>query len=147
MDATLGHYNPAMLLAGDVGGTKTLLGLFEPAAPRPLAGITRSYPTASFTSFTRMLEAFIADVGATTITAAALGVAGPVVAQRAVVTNIGWAVDAAEVTAHLGATGTRILNDLEAMATSVDVLDESELVTLQEGTPDPSGNEIGRAHV
>ena len=132
-----------MLLAGDVGGTKTLLGLFEATPGRPRARVTRSYPTASYSRFTDILDAFLADAGgAAGIDATAIGVAGPVVGQRAIVTNIGWAVDRDAVLRHLGARACCVLNDLEAMATSVDVLDSSELLTLQDGTPDPSGNAV-----
>ena len=51
-----------MLLAGDVGGTKTLLGLFERGNPRPRAVETRTYSTNSFGSFTEILDAFARDV-------------------------------------------------------------------------------------
>jgi glucokinase len=54
-----------MLLAGDVGGTKTLLGLFERARGRPHPVVIRSYPTTAYASFTAILDAFAHDVGRT----------------------------------------------------------------------------------
>jgi glucokinase len=130
-----------MLLAGDVGGTKTLLGLFDPLRPRPRARETRSYPTGEFSSFTAILDAFAADVGrGLTIEAAAVGVAGPVVNGRARLTNVAWDIDRAEISARLATPRVALLNDLEAMATSVEALAPDELAVLQEGVPDPHGN-------
>ena len=51
-----------MVLAGDVGGTKTLLGLFEPSARRPTPVATRSYETTAYSSFLEILDAFLRDV-------------------------------------------------------------------------------------
>jgi glucokinase len=130
-----------MLLAGDVGGTKTLLGLFERADRRPVPVATHSYVTNTYASFTEILQQFAADVGKRpAIEAAAFGVAGPVVANRARLTNIVWNIDAAEVTEAFETTRVRLLNDLEAMAHSVDLLAADELIVLQEGVPRADGN-------
>jgi glucokinase len=139
--ATCPHYNPVMLLAGDVGGTKTLLGLFEPDARRPQPVATFTYPTNAFESFTAILDAFARDVQRPfTVDAAALGVAGPVVGTRARLTNISWDISAHEITSRLAVTRVALLNDLEAMATSVEALTDDELVVLHEGTPRLDGN-------
>lgn len=130
-----------MLLAGDVGGTKTLLGLFEPDDRRPSAVAAHTYVTDAFDSFTAILDAFLRDLGrAVSIEAAVVGVAGPVVANRARLTNIVWDISADEIAARLGVARVRLLNDLEAMATSVDVLGTEEIVVLQEGIPREDGN-------
>jgi glucokinase len=130
-----------MLLAGDLGGTKTLLGLFEVAGRRPMPVALRVYSTGAFESFTAILDAFFADVaGVAAIDAGAIGVAGPVVANRATLTNVPWNISADEVTARLGTPRVRLLNDLEAMASSVDVVTADEVVVLQEGVPRADGN-------
>jgi glucokinase len=72
----------------------------------------------------------------------AVGVAGPVVRQRAKLTNIVWDISADEIAAWSGARRTVLLNDLEAMANSVDVLTRDELLVLQEGTHHPEGNAV-----
>ncbi len=131
-----------MLLAGDVGGTKTLLGLFQPAPLRPVPVAVRAYPTNEFAAFTEMLQAFARDVpAATPIEAVAVGVAGPVVDQHARLTNVPWAISAAEIASWCGAR-TALLNDLEAMAVSVNVLTPDEMITLQPGVPDSDGNAV-----
>jgi glucokinase len=130
-----------MLLAGDVGGTKTLLGLFERQHPRPLRHAVHSYPTASFARFSDILEAFARDVKTPfTVEAGALGIAGPVVGNRATLTNVDLEIDADDVGARVGARRVRLLNDLEAVASAIAVLTPEELVSLQDGAPLENGN-------
>lgn len=130
-----------MLMAGDVGGTKTLLGVFEPGHPRPAPVATFTYTTNAFRTFGDILTAFVNDVGRPlTIRAAALGVAGPVVANTARLTNVVFDVAASEVQARCGAPRVQLLNDLAAMAMSVEVLMADEFVLLQEGAPRADGN-------
>jgi len=130
-----------MLLAGDVGGTKTLLGVFERGDPRPVAKAVHSYVTASFASFGDILDAFARDMkDPVTVEAVALGVAGPVVAKRALMTNVGLEIAAADVGERLGTSRTLLLNDLEAMASSIEVLNADELISLQDGAPHMAGS-------
>jgi glucokinase len=130
-----------MLLAGDVGGTKTLLGLFERTVPRPQPIATYAYTTNAFASFTEILDAFARDVQQPfALDAAAVGVAGPVVDNSARLTNIVWDISAAAITARFGTAHVRLLNDLEAMGQSVEVLQGDEVMTLQEGIRRPDGN-------
>jgi glucokinase len=130
-----------MLLAGDVGGTKTLLGLFDDAAPRPAALATHTYVTTAFDSFTAILDAFASDLGRElTIDAAAVGVAGPVIDGRASLTNIRWDVSIADVAARLKTTRVQLLNDLEAMANSIGALAEGDVLVLQRGVERTDGN-------
>lgn len=130
-----------MLLAGDVGGTKSLIGLFEPGDERPRAIAVHAYPTQDHPSFIAILDAFERDLGhALAPTAAALGVAGPVVGGTARLTNIDWDISAASVSGRLGLASVALLNDLEAMATSVTVLRGDELHVLQSGVERRDGN-------
>jgi glucokinase len=130
-----------MLLAGDLGGTKTLLGLFEPGERRPRQVIARAYPTQEFTSFTAILDAFARDAGgALAVDAAAIGVAGPIVDLQAQLTNVSWSVSVAEIATRLETPRIGLLNDLEAMAYSVAVLEGDELIVLQRGERKAKGN-------
>ena len=130
-----------MLLAGDVGGTKTLLGLFERADPRPIQRTLRSYPTQSFAHFRDILESFARESPQhREIEAVSLGVAGPVAANRARLTNVALDVIGDEIADAVGTPRVRILNDLEALALGVALLTDDEQVVLQEGRPRTGSN-------
>jgi len=131
-----------MLLAGDIGGTKTLLAFFERRPVRPLPLVVRSFSTKQFHNLGEMVAAFLGTerVDPSHIEAACFGVAGPVFDGRAQLTNVGWAVVAADVRERFSLQRVELLNDLEAMAWSVPVLDSSELETLQSGEPARFGN-------
>jgi glucokinase len=130
-----------MIFAGDLGGTKTLLGLFERGQQRPRLLVGRAYPTQEFDSFTAIVRAFARDVGdPLEIDAAAVGVAGPIVDHHARLTNILWDVSATEIGTQLNVRRVALLNDLEAMATSVAFLEGDEVVVLQRGEPKTGGN-------
>ncbi|OFW04226.1 MAG: glucokinase [Acidobacteria bacterium RIFCSPLOWO2_02_FULL_68_18] len=145
-----------MLLAGDVGGTKTLLGLFERADRRPRRIHAFSYPTTAFDSFGAMLDAFAREAGRPLrIDAAAVGVAGPVLAGHARLTNIVWDIGDDEIAARLGTSRVRLVNDLEALANSADVLADEEVAVLQQGVLREDGHAVviaagtglGQAHL
>jgi glucokinase len=132
-----------MLLAGDLGGTKTLLGLFERGDPRPRAVASCAYPTPKFTSFTAILDAFARDIGGTlSVEAAAIGVAGPVIDQKGRLTNVGWDVTAAEIARRLVTRRVALLNDLEVTARSIQILDDGEFVVLQGAATAREGNAV-----
>jgi glucokinase len=132
-----------MLLAADVGGTKTLLGVFERGERRPRPIRILSYPTTAFDSFTAILDAFARDLGhPIRVDAAAAGVAGPVVAGHAHLTNITWNISEEEMAAQLGIGRARLVNDLEALANSAEALVDEEVAMLQDGTLRTDGNAV-----
>jgi glucokinase len=124
-----------MLLGGDVGGTKTYVGLFTRADPRPAAIDVRSYRTLDFNSLTALLHKFLEDarIDVRKIHAACIGVAGPVVGRRARLTNIPWEVDADAICRDLPLARAQLLNDLEAMAWCIPILREDEIAVLRRG--------------
>jgi glucokinase len=131
-----------MILAGDIGGTKTLLGLFDerPARPRPV--VVREYTTLEFADLCAMVSCFASDqdVGPITVESACFGVAGPVIGHEADLTNVPWHIDATIVGRMFNIRQVALLNDLEALAYSVPVLHGDELHTLQKGEPLRGGN-------
>jgi glucokinase len=129
-----------MLIAADVGGTNSRFGLFARATARPLPVATREYGTQRHASFEDVLATFIRDMDAPQVDAIAVAVAGPVIGQRARLTNVAWDVSAEAIGAGTGVGHVRLLNDLEALATSLEVLTSDEWDTLQEGHVDPEGN-------
>ncbi|MBI3402899.1 MAG: glucokinase [Acidobacteria bacterium] len=131
-----------MILAGDVGGTKTLLGLFEPDAVRPRPISVRSFGTLDYDTFETMIAAFLADaaIDAARIGVTCLGAAGPVTDNAADLTAVPWRVDGARIRATTGAARVVVINDLQAMAQAVPVLQDAELYVLQRGARAPGGN-------
>jgi glucokinase len=133
-----------MLLAGDLGGTTTRLGLFDAATPRPELRAVHEFATLDHSGLAPMVIEFLRqnDVGPEVVDVAAIGVAGPVVGQTARLTNVPWPVSAAELREQTGLARVELLNDAEAMALAVPVLRPDELAVIQAGTADPSGNAL-----
>jgi glucokinase len=129
-----------MLLAGDVGGTKALIGLYQPGAERPKPMVVREYATLDFDSLPAIIDTFLEETGTTTVDAICVGVAGPVNGLMARLVNVPWMADLSGLAERFSGRPIRLLNDLEAMATSVPFLEPDELAVLQAGVADPRGN-------
>lgn len=127
-----------MLIAGDIGGTKTLLALFAPdTGPRePLA--TAEFRSADFSGLAPMVREFLAQ-GEARAECACFDVAGPVVGGRARLTNLPWVLDEETLRRDLGLRRVTLLNDLTAVAVSVPHLRPDELHTINAGAPNPRG--------
>jgi glucokinase len=127
-----------MLLAGDIGGTKTVLALFaEESGPRrPLHKElfpSKDYPT---------LEAIVASylqAKDVEVSHAVFGVAGPVVRDRAAITNLPWVLDGRQLEQAFSFERAHLLNDLQAVATAIPILEEEDVVTLHAGQAEPGG--------
>jgi len=130
-----------MLLAGDVGGTKTLLGLFAASGERPRPVRVESFRTLDFPDLPTIVSEFLRVAGREpgAIDCACFGVAGPVKDQRARLTNVPWTVDAEAISRKLPVRRVHLINDLEALAWSVPVLERSEIEVLSEGQPEANG--------
>jgi glucokinase len=129
-----------MLLAGDIGGTKTLLGLFRRTTKRPAPIATREFTTLAHGSLSDMVGEFLREHPAEAVEAAAFGVAGVVQRDIARLTNVPWVVDAGAIRTHFGVPFVTLLNDLQAMAYGVPLLEGDELLVLQPGTRRAEGN-------
>jgi glucokinase len=125
-----------MLIAGDIGGTKTDLAIFanhsEPHTPLAQA----QFHSAGFPSLQALVATFLAQVSLPVDTGC-FAVAGPVVAGHAKATNLPWVMDERSIAADLKLVSVRLLNDLEAVARAVPVLRPSDFVTLSAGIPVP----------
>jgi glucokinase len=129
-----------MLLAADIGGTKTLLGLYRPGGERPHPQVIREYATLDFDGLDDLVQTFLDETGTKTVDAICVGVAGPVTGLSARLTNVPWIADASTLGDMAGDCPVYLLNDLEAMAYAVPVLEPEELAVLQEGVAVPTGN-------
>ena len=90
-----------MILAGDIGGTKTHLALFEARGSTILPIVQKSYQSRDFTTLVAVLEEMIREERPA-VTQAAFGIAGPIVDHHSKLTNLGWDVDGREVADYLG---------------------------------------------
>jgi glucokinase len=131
-----------MILAGDIGGTKTLLGLFDPITARPRAIVVQPFATLGFPDLPSMIREFLQSDAArrVVVSQACFGVAGPVIGQAAELTNVPWRVDAEHVATTFRLARVALLNDLQAMAYSIPVLQPSEVHALQAGEALRGGN-------
>ncbi|MEO7097335.1 MAG: glucokinase, partial [Polyangiales bacterium] len=129
----------ASILAGDVGGTKTLLRLVAPDGETLLQ--TR-YESAKHAHLTTIVSLFLEDVTKASLDRprhAAFGVAGPVVDGVAKTTNLPWRLDEKQLAETCGLARVRMMNDFEATAYGVIDLPEKSRATLQVGEPTKSG--------
>lgn len=122
-----------MILAGDVGGTKTRLALYEPGGDPRRPAREDKLPSAEHESLDDLLHAFLDGAGAR-LDRAVLGIAGPVVNNRTEATNLPWKIDGAAMGRRFDCPVT-LLNDLAVTAWGVTQLGDAELETLQEGEP------------
>lgn len=124
-----------MLLAGDVGGTKTHVALFTARGTRLRLVEEQRLPSREYRSLTRLVQAAIGR-HAGRFQAACFGVAGPVVnGQWCEATNLPWRIDAQALARTLRTPRVHLLNDLEALAYSVPHLPRTQLFTVSRGRP------------
>jgi glucokinase len=129
---------PIMLLAGDIGGTKTHLAIFaQQNGPRaPLVEAT--YPSARYASLEAVAQEFLAQTDHP-VRRACFGVAGPVVEGRAKVTNLPWDMQETQLAQALNLEAVSLLNDLESIANAIPLLKADDLHTLNDRDADPGG--------
>ncbi len=128
-----------VLLAGDVGGTKTQLGVYDADTYPPTPLSVRRFDTLDFDELHMIVDTFL-DGRRESIAAACFGVAGPVRDQTARLTNIPWRVEAAGLAKRFNIPHVRLLNDLAATGYAVSALGDTQLAVLQVGDPSPTGN-------
>jgi len=124
-----------MILAGDVGGTKTVLSLLEKGDDGQFTCVLeRSFASGEYDNFSDILSLFLPpDVE---IESACFGVAGPIVDQRCFATNLNWTLDAEELKVSLGTGRVHLLNDLEAMAIGMLHLEADDFIQLNPNADD-----------
>ncbi len=127
------------VMAGDIGGTKTRLAIFEVAGRRLEGVVERTYPSREYTSLEEIVQVFVDDTGARADDAC-FGIAGPVRGGRSETTNLPWVVDGTEMGGELGIGSVFLLNDLEATAWGISALAEEDFHVLSQGAADAVGN-------
>jgi glucokinase len=123
-----------IVLAGDVGGTKTALALFD-KTPQGLTLVRdETMPSRGFESLEAAIDKFLSGGARPAVEAVCLGVAGPVVDGRCVATNLPWVIDERALAYAIPAGQVKLLNDLEIAAHGVMALPETDIRSLQAGT-------------
>jgi len=123
--------NQRLLLAGDIGGTKTLLGLFPVASRTPIPIKEATYASRDHESLENIIDDFLDH--SVSIDTACFGVAGPVVDGIADATNLPWQMQTARLKRKLLTGHVELINDLVANAYGLNVLDKRDLATLSVG--------------
>jgi glucokinase len=123
-----------MIIAGDIGGTKTNVALFDLKGAeigRPV--VEQSFPSGRYPSLEAILTEFVAAHRPPEVTHACFGVAGPVVGGRVEATNLAWTVSDVSLAGALHVPRVQLINDLEATAFGIDELKPEQFHTLNEG--------------
>ena len=129
----------AYFLAGDLGGTKTLLALCEAGADGYVVLAEQRLQSHDYPDLGALLEEFLASVPHVPAMAA-FGVAGPVLSDKARLTNLGWTIDRRELMARFGFREMELMNDLVAAAHAVPFLAPAHLFTVNAGCPATHGS-------
>ena len=134
-----------MILAGDVGGTKSNLALFEQHGQALRAVFQLRLTTRDYQGFEALIEAFLrqaheanSSLSRASIDAAGFGVAGVVTGGRHYSENLPWILDVGAISGTLKLKNVQLLNDLAATALSLDGLPPIDLVVLNAGKPVPN---------
>lgn len=127
-----------MLIAGDVGGTKTDLAIYsrESGPHAPLAQV--EVHSSDYPNLQAMVAEFLAH-SKIPVEAASFDVAGPVIDGHVKTTNLPWVMDEGSLKTQLKLRSVHLMNDLEAVARAVPVLRASDLITLNQGEVVPYG--------
>ncbi len=121
-----------MLLAGDLGATKTSLAIYVPEAGPRYALKEATFASDHYPNLESLVREFLQQAGVPVKTAC-FGVAGPVVAGRASITNLGWVMEEEQLAEALHLSAVRLLNDLQAIGYGVPSLRADDLHPLNEG--------------
>jgi len=126
-----------MILAGDVGGTKVHLALYDFTNGKLEYTRDQKFPAKNYGGLEEIVKGFL---GGEKATAACFGVPGPVRDGRLRLTNLPWTLDSREISAHLGIEHVFLINDLEANGYGVAELSADQIYTLSDGDPSQMGN-------
>ena len=130
-----------LLLAGDLGGTKTLLALYRSDGGQLHCVARENYPSAEWSDLTPMLAHFLRAHGqpGEPPDAGCIAVAGPVRNGQAQITNLPWTLNASALAANLALPQLELVNDFAVLVYGLPHLSETQQVVLQQGSNDPEG--------
>jgi glucokinase len=121
-----------VILAGDIGGTKTVLALFEGASGQLRALREEVFPSGDNASLEAIIDQFLTPRQASGLAGASFGVAGPVENGVCKTTNLPWVIDQKALSTKLGGIPVGLLNDVQATAMGTLVLEPNAFAVLQD---------------
>ncbi len=128
-----------MILAGEIGATRTRLAAFETSGNNLQQVVEKIYLSQEHSGLAEIITDFRRTEGVP-VHSACFGVAGPVQAGRSKISNLPWTIDSRELAKQLNLASVGLLNDLEANAYGLDALESKDFITLNEGSADAEGN-------
>jgi glucokinase len=129
-----------MLLAGDIGGTKTALALYEKSSNPANPLVQETFQSSRYDSLEAIIRKFLQSHDQYRVELAVFGVAGPVVAGKSALPNLPWVIEESNLLNTFNFETTKVINDLEAIGHAVPVLEDRDLATVKVGEPVPYGN-------
>lgn len=129
-----------MILAGDIGGTKTNLALFERRGGALEKKVQQRFASRDYASLSEVIDAFKSENAVPTVDAACFGIAGPVIDGNCRTTNLPWEITTDGLRRHLKTEKVRLLNDLEATAYGMLYLPEDAFLDLNPTGRNVNGN-------
>ena len=127
-----------ILLAGDIGGTKTTLALYAAPEGKPVPRREETFASGDYPDLESIVAQFLGR-GGRVPESACFGVAGPVIDGRAVITKLPWRMSEQGLAAACGIGKVRLINDLVATASALPILAGRDLVTIKEGRAAENG--------
>lgn len=127
-----------VILAGDVGGTSTRIAFFEQSGPGLVVLAEGRYQSREHSSLAEIVRRFVGQYGLKA-ERACFGIAGPILDGRVRTPNLPWHIESSELASLLDLPQVRLINDLEANTYGIAALGPHDLLTLNAGTPDPTG--------
>ncbi|NLA76051.1 MAG: glucokinase, partial [Deltaproteobacteria bacterium] len=127
------------VLAGDIGGTKTNLGIFVMGKRRPRIKVFKSFPSSEFNGLEEIVALFLSE-NRYTLKRACFGVAGTVEKGISRITNLPWVINSLKIKDIFNMENVVLINDLSALAYSVPWLTDSELYPLTRVRAEKKGN-------
>lgn len=126
-----------MILAGDIGGTKTNLALFSYKKGSLELQFQKQFASREFTSFNEIIGEFKKLINDEKITKVSLGVAGPIIDGNCQTTNLPWDINSAELKEYFNISKVRLINDIEATAYGMLYLNDDDFIDLN-----PNANRV-----
>ena len=119
------------VLAGDIGGTKTNLGLFVKGKVRPVPKVIETFSSQNALDLEHIVQQFL-EIHPVPVTHACFGIAGPVIKGKSKTTNLPWSISEDRIKKKFDFHHVKLINDLTATAMAIPLLSKDELYPLNQ---------------